>query len=181
MKKKKKNALIGLLAFGVIGGGAFLLEGPVTEAYGAGSWAPSGVKTAQYQLSGAMTKAWTTIPVANVTSTAGHDVVFNTKGVTYMGVSTEDNAGNTTIAMQIVTVGDKGSNVSPIKKIEYQLTGGSIKDWTVYNAPFQITEEGLTTINIRVEDEAGNTGTMTKQVKLDKTAPINNGITITLD
>jgi hypothetical protein len=181
MKKSKKNVFIGLLAMAVIGSGAFILETPAKEAFGAGSWAPSGVKTAQYQLSGAMTKAWTTIPVANVTSATGYDVNINTPGVTYMAVSTEDNAGNTNIEMQIVVVGEEATSVSPIKTIEYQLTGATSKDWTLYNAPFQITKEGLTTINVRVVDEAGNGGTLTRQVKLDKSAPINNGVTITLD
>jgi hypothetical protein len=181
MKKSKKNVFIGLLAMAVIGGGAFVLENPAKVTYGAGSWTPSGVKTAQYQLSGAMTKAWTTIPVATVTSTAGHDITINTPGVTYMAISTEDNAGNTNIEMQIVVVGEEATSISPIKTIEYQLTGATSKDWTLYNAPFQITKEGLTTINVRVQDEAGNSGTLTRQVKLDKSAPINNGVSITLN
>ena len=180
MQKSKRTGIIGLIALGLTGAGAYALANPATEAIGADSWAPSGVKTAQYQLSGAMTLPWTNMPVANVTSASGIDVTINKPGVTYLAVTTEDNAGNTAIDMEVVVVGEDFNSISPIKKIEYQLTGATSKDWTLYNAPFKISQEGVTLINVRIEDSAGNIGTLTREVKLDKTAPINNGVTITL-
>lgn len=181
MKKSKRTGIIGVIAIGLVGAGAYVFANPATEAVGANTWTPSGIKTAQYQLSGAMSLPWTNLPVASVTSTAGSDITINKTGVTYLAVSTEDNAGNTSIDMEVVVIGEKFSETSPIKKIEYQLTGATTKGWTLYNAPFKITEEGITQINVRIEDSAGNIGTLTREVKLDKTAPINNGVTITLD
>lgn len=181
MKKIKKHVLIGLLAAGVVGAGAILVENPATEAYGAGNWAPSGVKLAQYQVAGAVTVPWTTIPVATVTSATGFDVNIAKTGVSYLAVSTEDNAGNTNIDMEIIVVGDVVTSPSPIKSIQYRLSGASLQDWVTYSTPFKITKEGLTNIDVRIEDQAGNIGTITRQVKLDKSAPINNGVTISLN
>lgn len=181
MKKNFRTAIIGVMAIGLGGAGAYALSNPATEAVGAETWAPSGIKSAQYQLSGAMVLPWTNMSVPSVTSVAGTDITINKEGVTYLAVSTEDNAGNTAIDMQIVVVGDAVESISPIKKIEYQLTGASSTGWTTYSAPFKVTTEGVTQINVRIEDDAGNIGTLTREVKLDKTAPINNGVTITLE
>lgn len=181
MKKRTQNVLFGFVTASIMGLGLFAIDMPSEKAHGADSWAPSGIKSAQYQLSGAMTKSWTTLPVSTVTSASGMDLTINKTGVTYLAVSTEDQAGNTAIDMEVVVVGDESSHTSPIKKIEYQLTGASSQGWTSYTKPFKITKEGITTINVRVSDEAGNVGTVSREVKLDKTAPINNGVTITLD
>lgn len=173
--------VVGFLTASMFGIGIFAIETPSKEAHGVESWAPSGIKIAQYQLSGAMSKSWTSIPVSTVTSASGMDITINKPGVTYLAVSTEDNAGNTAIDMEVVVVGDEPTHTSPIKKIEYQLRGASQQGWTSYNNPFKITKEGVTTIDVRVTDEAGNIGNVTREVKLDKSAPINNGVTITLD
>lgn len=181
MMKIKKQALVGLLALGIAGAGVLVLENPAPEAHGAETWAPSGIKNAQYQLTGAMTLPWTTIPVATATSTAGLDVNINKTGVTFLAVSTEDNAGNTAIDMEIIVVGELQTTPSPIRMIQYRLSGASQQDWSTYSTPFKITKEGVTNIEVRIEDEAGNAGTITREVKLDKSAPINNGVTITLN
>lgn len=181
MKTTNKKILYGLLTASLMGVGLFAIETPSEKAHGVDSWAPSGIKTAQYQLSGAMSKSWTNLSVSSVTSASGLDITINKPGVTYLAVSTEDNAGNTAIDMEVVVVGDESTNISPIKKIEYQLRGASTQGWTAYSTPFKITKEGVTTIDVRVTDEAGNIGNLTREVKLDKSAPINNGVTITLD
>lgn len=180
MKRNKRMGVIGLLALGFTGAGVFAFTQPTAEVIGAGSWAPSGIKTAQYQLSGAMTRAWTNLPVASVTSASGIDVTINQLGVTFLAVTTEDNAGNTAIDMEVVVIGEGTNSISPIKKIEYELTGASTQGWTTYSSPFKVTQEGVTKINVRIEDSAGNIGTLSRDVKVDKTAPINNGVTVTL-
>lgn len=181
MNKMIKRNLIGILSISIVGSGLFLFDNPPNAAVGAEEWQASGIKQAQYQLSGAMSQDWTDLPVSAVTSSGGFDLDFNKKGVTYLVVSTEDKAGNTALDMKVIVIGDMTEKVSPIKKIEYELTGATTQGWTAYTAPFRINQEGVTTINMRVEDMAGNIGTLKREVKLDKTVPINNGIRISFD
>lgn len=183
MEKKKKRKLYHY-AFPILGLFAFvsLATMPASQVTGATTWTASGVKTAQYQLSGATTLAWTNISIATVTGASGFDLPITKVGVTYITVSTQDNAGNTAMKLKAVKVGTDGTvTPAPIQKIEYKLSGASTQDWTLYDKPFKITKEGKTTITVRVYDEAGNSTEIERLVKLDKSAPINNGLTITLD
>lgn len=63
---------------------------------------------------------------------------------------------------------DEGSGVS---QTEYRI--GENDDWKTYTEPFQITEEGETTIYARTVDQAGNISEIAQAaVKLDRTAPV---------
>ena len=44
-----------------------------------------------------------------------------------------------------------------------------------------IQNEGITTVHVVAEDEAGNQLTFNRQVKIDKSEPINNAVEIRLD
>ena len=92
-----------------------------------------------------------------------------------------DKAGN--VSNLIIEVNELETDIVPsnIDKIEYKLSGATIKDWTVYDEPFYITNEGITTITARAYDKAGNLSNETTSiVKIDKTKPNNNSILIEL-
>ena len=92
-----------------------------------------------------------------------------------------DKAGNKNFVN--VSVNELLTNITPseIDRIEYKLEGATIQNWTVYNSPFIITNEGITTIRARAYDKAGNlSDEKTSIVKIDKTKPINNSIIIQL-
>ena len=73
------------------------------------------------------------------------------------------------------------SAVSGIGRIEYKLSGATIKDWTNYDRPFYISNEGITYITARTYDKAGNLSEeKTSEAKIDKSSPINNSIKIEL-
>lgn len=102
-------------------------------------------------------------------------------GLTHVFVSAKDKAGN--VSMQMGgQVGDDGtSSPSPIKNIRYKLTGATTQDMTEYKEPFKVVNEGVTTIYVTAEDMSGNQVSLTKVLKVNKSSPINNGVTITLD
>lgn len=179
--KWKKWGAMSVLFLGI--GGAFMFEHPMSVLGGTepAEFAPSGIAKVEYQLSGAITQDWTPISVASATSTAGWDLTLTQKGITHMLVAATDKAGNVAMEVRAFNVGDDGTTApSPIKNIKYKLSGATVQTWTNYSTPFTLTKEGRTTIDIQVEDMAGNIVTMQRLVKIDKSAPINNGVTITL-
>ena len=95
-------------------------------------------------------------------------------------VSVIDNANN--VLNKYITINDLSSDVSSgIDRIEYKLSGATTKDWTTYDKPFYISNEGITYITARSYDKAGNVSTeATSEVKIDKTSPTNNKIKIQL-
>ncbi|AJD93436.1 hypothetical protein JMA_41190 (plasmid) [Jeotgalibacillus malaysiensis] len=145
------------------------------------TYVPSGIAKVEYQLTGAMNQDWTTINVASATSTTGFDLKLTEEGATHVLVAATDNAGNIAMEMKVFYVGNDGTNTpSPMKNIQYRLSGATTQGLTDYTAPFTVKNEGKTTVHITAEDMAGNTVTMTREVKIDKSSPINNGVTITL-
>lgn len=176
-----KRVAYWLSALAIVGvGTAFVMEHPLT-AFGNTTHTPSGIAKVEYQLSGATNQDWTTINTAAVTSTSGWDLVLTNPGVTHMLVAATDRAGNVAMEVQAFHVGEMGtSEPSPMKNVRYQLSGATTKTWSDYTAPFTLTNEGVTLIHISAEDMAGNAVTLTREVKIDKSAPINNGVTITL-
>ncbi|NLZ34276.1 MAG: hypothetical protein GX889_05080 [Clostridiales bacterium] len=96
-------------------------------------------------------------------------------------VTARDKANNKTTST--IEVNEIITNIvsSDISKIEYKLEGATIQNWTVYDSPFVITNEGITTIRARVYDKAGNlSDEKISIVKIDKTKPINNSVIIRL-
>jgi len=63
---------------------------------------------------------------------------------------------------------------SGLDRVEYKIDDG---DWTTYDVPFTISDEGVTTLHHRAYDKAGNVFELTaEEIKIDKTAP---AVTIT--
>ena len=96
-------------------------------------------------------------------------------------VTARDKANNKTTST--IEVSEIITNIVPsdISKIEYKLEGATIQNWTVYDSPFIITNEGITTIRVRAYDKAGNlSDEKISIVKIDKTKPINNSVIIRL-
>ncbi|GKS12943.1 hypothetical protein YDYSY3_39430 [Paenibacillus chitinolyticus] len=61
---------------------------------------------------------------------------------------------------------------SPPTKQEYRLSGAVTKDWTLYQGEFVIDTEGVTLIEARATDLAGNVGPVSSQeVRIDLTRP----------
>ncbi|NLZ35804.1 MAG: hypothetical protein GX889_13085, partial [Clostridiales bacterium] len=95
--------------------------------------------------------------------------------------SVYDKAGNKTNVNIEVNELLTNINSSGISKIEYKLEGATVQNWTVYNSPFVISNEGITTIRVRAYDKAGNlSDEKVSTAKIDKTKPINNSIIIKL-
>ncbi|BFH26159.1 hypothetical protein J6TS7_32410 [Paenibacillus dendritiformis] len=72
------------------------------------------------------------------------------------------------VSVTVVPGADSGSGV---QKTEYSLSGATSKGWTAYTSPFVVSSEGSTTITARTVDRAGNVGTSTSTVRIDRTAP----------
>ena len=88
---------------------------------------------------------------------------------------------STSVNITVTELSDSMFPPSEIDRIEYKLSGATTKDWTVYDNPFYITNEGITTITARAYDKAGNLSDETTSiVKIDKTKPNNNSILIEL-
>jgi len=91
---------------------------------------------------------------------------------------TEGANGWYTSAVTVTLTGDdpddpEGSG-SGLDKVEYNLNGGG---WTTYTVPFDITVEGVNTLEHRAYDNAGNEYVLSSQeIKIAKTAPV---VTIT--
>jgi len=164
----------------------------VTATVSGGSDGHSGVDRIEYRLNGG---SWTTYSSA---------LTITTEGITTVEARTVDKSGNTssivskqakidktappapsitvspsTWTNDVVTViiTTSGSdNISGIDRIEYRINGGS---WQVYSSSFAITNEGITTIEARIIDKAGNiSSTASKQAKIDKTPPTAPSITV---
>ena len=80
-------------------------------------------------------------------------------------------SGNEGWFVSDVTVSTSANDtLSGVDKIEYNFNNVT---WTEYVAPFNITDEGLTSIYYRSIDKAGNAETArTATIKIDKTAPM---------
>lgn len=141
----------------------------------------SGIEFAEYQLNGAKSQDWTPLDLDKVTALGGFEVLIDRVGVTHLVVNARDHVGNVEMKMRAYLVDDEGETVAPMKNIRYRLTGATTRDWTDYGAPFVISNEGVTTIHVTAEDIAGNQANVTREVKIDKSSPINNAVTVTLD
>lgn len=90
-----------------------------------------------------------------------------------------DNANNIGIHSILVDGLLGGDASSGIREIQYKLEGSTIQNWTTYNSPFKINNEGTTIVTARSYDNAGNISNETKlEVKIDKTKPANNQLSI---
>ena len=119
------------------------------------------------------------LPTGEIITTSTYKYPINNNGM-YL-FTAWDKANNKSILGVTVDELNTNDTASGISKIEYKLSGATIKDWTTYTEPFYITNEGITTITARSYDKAGNISSeATSQVKIDKTKPINNGIEIKL-
>ena len=120
------------------------------------------------------------LPDGTVLKTGTYDLPISNNG--QYPVRLIDNTGNEILT--IINVNQlTNSDIVPsdISRIEYKLSGATVKDWTVYDNPFYITNEGITTITARSYDKAGNLSSETTSIaKIDKTKPVNNGILIEL-
>lgn len=146
-----------------------------------GEYLASGIEFAEYQMNGATSRDWTPLDIEEVTSTGGIDFDFTDEGVTHFVINARDYAGNRDMKMRVVVVEDGKETVSPLKNIRYKLTGATQSEWQEYSQPFYIQNEGITTVHVVAEDEAGNQLTFNRQVKIDKSEPINNAVEIRLD
>lgn len=93
--------------------------------------------------------------------------------------SVKDLAGNTNSTSIHVDLAQIPIPDSGINRIEYKLEGATEKNWTIYNGPFYISNEGTTTVKARCFDNAGNeSDTIYIYVNTDKTKPHKNLISI---
>ncbi|MEK7153554.1 MAG: hypothetical protein AAB834_06395, partial [Patescibacteria group bacterium] len=127
-------------------------------------------------------------------------ISLTTEGINTMLARTQDNAGNleSPPASRIIkidktapdtsislngTAGSNGwyisdvtvtltatDNISGLATTEYSLNGGG--NWTAYISPLTVSNEGITTVLARALDNAGNLGSDSKDVKIDRTAPV---------
>lgn len=139
----------------------------------------SGIAVAKYKLEGAQTKDWTSLPISTAQNN-NYDFTLNTPGTTVVTLYAEDRAGNQNYTLKAFTI-TEGMTDAQVTKIEYRLTGSTVKDWTTYTGPFTISNEGITTVEAKVYDEAGNITNITQNIKLDKTSPVNTKAVITLE
>lgn len=132
----------------------------------------SGIDKILYKLDGATKQDWT--EYSNV-------FTIKNKGITSILVKALDKAGNIAYENSVAKIGFENVTPSEIGRVEYKLTGATEQDWTEYTAPFYIENEGITYITARAYDVVGNVSEeVSGQVKLDKTAPINNSIKVEL-
>jgi hypothetical protein len=91
-----------------------------------------------------------------------------------------DSPENTWVGHDVVaTIKDNGDKGVSGFRVEYRLSGATNQDWTTYTAPITIHNDGITTIEARVVDNAGNiSNVVSKTVKIDQNAP---QLTITPD
>lgn len=89
-----------------------------------------------------------------------------------------DKAGNINFISVLVDKLD-GSVTSGIKEIQYKLDGATQQGWTKYTSQFKIVNEGTTIVTAKSIDNANNSSDeVTLEVKVDKTKPTENKITI---
>ena len=75
---------------------------------------------------------------------------------------------------QTVNISHNGDNgQSGVQTVEYQLSGATSEPWQEYTVPFQLKDNGTTTISARVKDNAGNySPVVTKLVRIDIQNPL---------
>lgn len=79
-----------------------------------------------------------------------------------------------------ITSGD--DNFSGVEKVQYQLSGATVLEWTDYTGSFSITNEGITTISARTVDKAGNkSNVISAVVKIDRTLPTAGAPNVTAE
>lgn len=117
----------------------------------------------------------------NGEKTLNGELTYTVNNNGFYQVSASDKLGNTStiiIGFDKISTGDV---ISGIDRIEYKLEGATTKDWTIYNGPFYIQNEGITNIVAKAYDKAGNVSKeVYSQVKIDKSSPINNEVKIEL-
>jgi len=73
---------------------------------------------------------------------------------------------------QTITVTSGTDSLSGVNKSEYRLAGATMLGWTTYSSGFTVSNEGVTTIEVRTIDNVGNiSDAVGSFVKIDKTAP----------
>ena len=78
-----------------------------------------------------------------------------------------------------VSISGATDSGSGLNRIEYMLSGATIKSWATYVSAFNVVNEGITTIKARAIDNVGNTSKeATSQVKIDRTTPHSTSIVI---
>lgn len=140
----------------------------------------SGLAVAKYKIEGAQNVPWTNLPINNTTNKNTFDFSLTTPGMSVVTLFAEDKAGNQNYQIKTFNITD-GTSDAPIAKIEYRLTGVSNQGWTTYTSPFFVREEGITHMDVRVTDEAGNVKNFKQDILLDKTRPVNVEAEISLN
>ena len=152
----------------------------------------SGVRQAQYRLTGATSTGWTnysngqSITITNQGETkieiwvqdhAGNEIYADTK---YVRIDRTDPTGSINFnhenwqnASSVSVTLNAGDAVSGVQSAQYRLSGATSKDWTNFTngTSFSITNQGETKIEIKVTDYANRSITRTKTVRIDRTAP----------
>lgn len=127
-------------------------------------------------------------PLSGIKSIISNDgTVINSNSYTFTTdkngeflVSGIDNAGNISF-LSVSVNGLSDNNSSGIKEIQYKLEGATVQDWSKYTSTFRISNEGTTIVKAKSYDMAGNVSDeISLSVKVDKTKPIENRITISL-
>ena len=94
-------------------------------------------------------------------------------------IFSSDNMNNIGIHSILVDGLSGGDASSGVKEIQYKLEGSTIQDWTTYNSPFKISNEGTTILITRAYDKAGNISNEKRvEIKIDKTKPASNQLSI---
>ncbi|GEM_PF-953426 len=175
--------------FGTKGGNGWYTSNVGVEFEGIDNPGGSGMAGIEYSLNGGST--WLSY---------FSQVSVTTEGVTTVLARNIDNAGNmesppasktftvdkaapvTTISLN-GTMGVNGwytsdvtltltaiDSSSGVAALEYSLNGGS--NWQSYGSPPVISNEGATTVLARALDNSGKVGSASKDVKIDKSAPV---------
>ncbi|MCR8659836.1 immunoglobulin-like domain-containing protein [Paenibacillus endoradicis] len=154
----------------------------------------SGVDYTEYRIIGAVEQDWTqyeeplvfteegtyTIEtrtydnVGNVSDTTVRTIVINREIVVFPSVSISPDvpSSNEDITVTISKSFDETAEIEAEHSIIYYKLPG-MDQFVEYNGPFVIEQEGQTVIEIMIIDRSGNEVTITKEVNIDKTPPIN--------
>lgn len=113
----------------------------------------------------------------NNTANGNNYLVNINKNGNYM-FTAEDFSGNITVINVHITELTEESS-SGIKNIQCKLEGAITKDWAICTSGFELANEGTTIVTAKSYDVAGNVSSEVKlEVKIDKTKPANNQLTI---
>jgi hypothetical protein len=173
---KRKNIKKKMLGVSIL----FALCIPILTFAATSGSAISGLEIAKYKLEGAQEKSWTDLPISSTSNSNSYDTSITKPGTTVVTLYVEDKAGNQNYQIKSFTI-TEGMEDAPVEKIEYKLTGATVKGWTTYKGAFTITNEGETYLEAKVHDEAGNVTTVKQTIRLDKTNPVNAKAVITLE